>query len=68
MKYVEYKQYDSDKSLKDNDWKYISKMIPAKDTMSCRLKWLSMSKTYIKNEPWTEEEDRLLPLIIEQMK
>ena len=48
----------------ENDWQNITNMIPGKDRESCRFKWLKMCKVNIQDEPWTKEENDVLPAVV----
>ncbi|KRX04824.1 Homeodomain protein [Pseudocohnilembus persalinus] len=53
----------------DQDWEYIGKITPGKNSELCKFKWLSLKKLSIQQQPWTKQEDNiLLDLVAEKGK
>ncbi|KAL4444739.1 hypothetical protein ABPG74_015947 [Tetrahymena malaccensis] len=68
MKYCAHHNVSSHKNLTESDWQFIANMVPGKDKESCRFKWLKMCKVNIQDEPWTKEENEILPTIVNQVQ
>ncbi|KAL4506069.1 hypothetical protein ABPG72_013830 [Tetrahymena utriculariae] len=54
------------RAISDDVWEDISSMMVGRSSEQCKLKWLSMSKLNLQQQPWSEEEDNILRMIIKE--
>lgn len=43
-----------------NDWELVSKEMKKRTARQCRERWINYLSPELRNDPWTEEEDKLL--------
>jgi len=65
LHYCHVKQRDFT-SLEDQDWVYISSVIPGKKSEQCKYRWQSLLKVNLSKVPWTQKEDEMLVQIIRE--
>ncbi|EAR93514.2 Myb-like DNA-binding domain protein (macronuclear) [Tetrahymena thermophila SB210] len=54
------------RAISDDVWEDIASMMVGRTSEQCKLKWLSMSKLNLQQQPWSEEEDNILRMIIKE--
>lgn len=50
-----------------NDWELVSREMKKRTARQCRERWINYLSPELRNDPWTEEEDKLLDELYAEM-